>query len=799
MFKAVWKALVAWFGFVEGNERPGVQRPPKAVSPTTAPPRPAPAARAPGPAKPAAPPAPKLYEGKSFNVADADKAAADQFLLRDGRPGPTPSQREVLFSDATATTVLAGAGSGKSTTLVQRVLFMRTVLKIDFSTMAVFTFTRKSRQDFIRKLLEEAPIWGLALSEKQAQQLVRTFHSKALSLAKGILGKGERIFEFLGEGRPEAPTEAARDQDEAQAEELSEEERLANEADGFLELRGSDEQAAILRDVYATCYAASDRFRAAILRLFSYTLASRSLSKVDPKFDAMIRKLEWMSGYDCALSEHVESVWRQGGLWPVTGVTERVLGDKRFELQVMGQRFSSNGYIERLGIHVVLGPCNGVERPGAMLAKHKVNYPLAAIANKRRALLVGCDSQIRFVQTADDLRALKLQLAVLDSEHGLAAPALVLRLPGESERPAFEALYAFGVFVETVGLQPDKLNAILGADAWSPVERAVIDSVSEFFAEFYVQLRKRGLVTFNQMFSRLGEHSPDLAKLSISSLIGIKHLMIDEFQDISPLIVRFVRGVQNELLRQSGGAQQPSLMCVGDDWQSIYGWRGSSPHFLLQLAEHFPGASPTPIRMQENFRSSRKIIDCGEAFIAQVQAKSAKRGVASHPAVKDLPYAVGAIEAYSAADVTAAVTEILRLADDTARVYILAATHKDLSPFKSIKDSRLTCTTFHQSKGLEADHVLLVGAPRYFGANDLKNALYRAAKFPQRFDDAQRDEAFRVAYVAATRAKRFCLWFAEPAPGSVIEAVPADGNSRLQLEAGAALAYIKESLGQAHS
>lgn len=798
MFKALWKALRAWLGFVEGEETPGARRLPATVPPAVPSARPAPGAGTPA-TRPAQPPAPKLYEGKRFSIGDAERAAADQFLLKNGRPGPTTSQRQVLFSDATATTVLAGAGSGKSTTLVQRVLFMRKVLKIDFSTMAVFTFTRKSRQDFIRKLLEEAPLWGVALSEKQAQQLVRTFHSKALSLAKGILGKGEQIFEFLGEEKPKDAVVAAPGQGEAQGEELSEAERLANEADGFLELKANEAQAAILREAYAACYAASDRFRAAILRLFSYTLASRSSAKPDPKFEALIRKLEWMSAYDSALSEQVEGAWRQGGSWPVQGVAERVPGDERFALQVMGHKFWSNGYIERLGIHVVLGPADGVEQAGPMLARHKVRHPLAAIANKRRALLVGCDSPIRFVQTAEDLRQLRLQLAVLDSEHGLSAPALKLRLPGETEKPAFEALYAFGVFVETVGLQPDKLNAILGAEAWSPVEKAVIDGVSEFFAEFHARLGARGLVTFNQVFSRLGEHSPDLEKLGVSSLIGVKHLLIDEFQDISPLIVRFVRGVQKELLRKSGGTQQPSLMCVGDDWQSIYGWRGSSPHFLLQLAEHFPGASPVPLRMEENFRSSQKIINCGEAFISQVQVKSRKSGRACHPAVKALPYAVGAIEKYCAADVAAAVTEILGLADESARVYVLAATHKDLGPYKAIRDSRLTCTTFHQSKGLEADYVILVGAPRHFGANDLKNGLYRAAKFPQRFDDAQRDEAFRVAYVAATRARRLCLWFAERKTGSVIEAVPADGICRLPLAEGAVLPYIRECLGGAHA
>jgi superfamily I DNA/RNA helicase len=793
MFKAIWKVFAGWLGLIEEEKSAVVERPKAPASVPATPPRPTDAA----PPAPVAKPIPvprKLYEGNEFEIDDDDLAKAAKVLFADNRPHPTRAQQQVLFSDATATTVLAGAGSGKSTVLVQRVLFMHKVLKIDLTMMAVFTFTRKSRRDFIRKLLEEAPAWGVVMDEKQAERLVRTFHSKALSLARSILGKGERIFEFIGEEQPKKDTHSKDDETQEAEAELSEAEQLANELDGFIELEGNDDQGKILRGVYASCYNASANFRSSIFTLYSYTLASRPWPKDDPKFDAMIAKLEWMSSYDRALCQHVENTWKRQGHWPVNGITARVPDDKRFELRVMGEKFLSNGYIEALDLHVVLGPCDGVEQPSANLAKHKVKNPLASIALKRRALLVGADSKIRYVHTAEDLRKLKLQLATMESDSTLSSPGIMLRLPNESEKPAFESLYALGAFVETLGLQPDKISEILAAGVWGTIEHATIVCVTEFFKEFKAQLQAANIVTFNQIFSRLGEGSECLKDLSISALIGVKHLMIDEFQDISPLIVRFVRGVQGELLRKSGDKYRPTLMCVGDDWQSIYGWRGSSPHFLLNLPNHFPGAPKTSIQLEENFRSSQKIIDCGEAFIRHVQVKSNKRGIAFNPAVKHLPHIVGAIEEYTNTDVLETVREILRKAADDAKVYILAATHDDLDPFKALKDKRLMSTTFHQSKGLEADYVVLVGAPKHFGSNDLKNALYAAAKFPQRFDDAQRDEAFRVAYVAATRAKKLCLWFAEPSSGSVIEVVPANGEHRLQLESADVLGYVRQCL-----
>ena len=92
----------------------------------------------------------------------------------------------VIFNRPSAASVLAGAGSGKSTTLVSRVLFLRKYMDVPFETMAVFTFTKKSRYDFINKLLKEAKRWNVKLSKAGAERLVRTFHSKALQVSKDL-------------------------------------------------------------------------------------------------------------------------------------------------------------------------------------------------------------------------------------------------------------------------------------------------------------------------------------------------------------------------------------------------------------------------------------------------------------------------------------------------------------------------------------------------------------------------------------------------------------------------------------
>ncbi|USX27259.1 hypothetical protein NHH73_02860 [Oxalobacteraceae bacterium OTU3CINTB1] len=169
--------------------------------------------------------------------------------------------------------------------------------------------------------------------------------------------------------------------------------------------------------------------------------------------------------------------------------------------------------------------------------------------------------------------------------------------------------------------------------------------------------------------------------------------------------------------------------------------------------------------------------------------------MAANRSVMHVPHVVGGMTDYGPEDVKAAIHAILAEAEEDAEIYLLAATYAELEKYQGIRDKRLMCTTYHQSKGLEADYVILVGSPRYFGANDLKNTLHRLAGFPQTFDAAQKDEAFRVAYVAVTGAKKFCIWSAESAQGNVIEAVPADGVHRLELEKGLGADYARRCVG----
>lgn len=88
--------------------------------------------------------------------------------------------------------------------------------------------------------------------------------------------------------------------------------------------------------------------------------------------------------------------------------------------------------------------------------------------------------------------------------------------------------------------------------------------------------------------------------------IRVRHVIVDEYQDVNPIQERVVR-----ILHELGA----SICVVGDDDQTIYQWRGSAVRNILEFSKRYPNV--TPVRLQENFRSSEGIVETAGAFIAQ--------------------------------------------------------------------------------------------------------------------------------------------------------------------------------------
>lgn len=134
---------------------------------------------------------------------------------------------------------------------------------------------------------------------------------------------------------------------------------------------------------------------------------------------------------------------------------------------------------------------------------------------------------------------------------------------------------------------------------------------------FQALKRKNKVMDFEDMEFELIKYLPSnsIAAQKLSTMYD--YVLVDEFQDINP--------VQYELLMYFIDARQ-NLFAVGDEDQSIYGFRGSDPSFLLRFKKDFPSARF--YTLYENFRSHTEIVNVSLGFIASNQNRFQKKLIA---------------------------------------------------------------------------------------------------------------------------------------------------------------------------
>ena len=152
-----------------------------------------------------------------------------------------------------------------------------------------------------------------------------------------------------------------------------------------------------------------------------------------------------------------------------------------------------------------------------------------------------------------------------------------------------------------------------GVDPTTVVTGNYVDEfVQKIFPRYQERLRKEQAVDFNDLLLhvlRLFDDEEVGPKLSLM----FNHVLVDEFQDTNR--------VQYRIACQLGAATR-NITAVGDDDQSIYGWRGAEPKNLFDFERDFPEA--TVIRLEQNYRSTSVILDAANAVIDKNLTRHAK-------------------------------------------------------------------------------------------------------------------------------------------------------------------------------
>lgn len=97
-----------------------------------------------------------------------------------------------------------------------------------------------------------------------------------------------------------------------------------------------------------------------------------------------------------------------------------------------------------------------------------------------------------------------------------------------------------------------------------------------------------------------------------------KYILVDEYQDTNTAQYMWLR----LLAQETGAPGQKNVCCVGDDDQSIYGWRGAEVDNILRFDKDFPGA--VVIRLERNYRSTAHILGAASHLIAHNEGRFGK-------------------------------------------------------------------------------------------------------------------------------------------------------------------------------
>lgn len=243
------------------------------------------------------------------------------------------------------------------------------------------------------------------------------------------------------------------------------------------------------------------------------------------------------------------------------------------------------------------------------------------------------------------------------------------------------------------------------------------------------------------------------------------YIIIDEFQDISVGRLNLI----NEIKKQNSSAK---TFCVGDDWQAIYGFAGADVSILYDFEKHF-GEHSKRLFLTQTFRFSKELADLSNQFILKNPNQSVKK-ISSESSIEDAfdfvkknndesNEIIKIIEHISKTDKESKPTPLIKLKAKKKDILILnrygykdikSRYDKIVKKSKQFKNVSVSYDTIHKQKGAQADFVIVDNINKGFTGfpNQMEedSILYMVMKNPDKFIHA--DER-RVFYVAITRSK----------------------------------------------
>ncbi len=158
---------------------------------------------------------------------------------------------------------------------------------------------------------------------------------------------------------------------------------------------------------------------------------------------------------------------------------------------------------------------------------------------------------------------------------------------------------------QNLGLSPKQAKA----EAIYPNQK----KIAEIFVEYEREKHAAAALDFDDLLSHTAELLQSHSEVRARWQEKFRYILIDEYQDTNT--------VQYKLVKLLLGPER-NICVVGDDWQSIYSWRGADFTNILNFERDFPGAKV--IKLEQNYRSTGNILTASQKIINQNKTRTEK-------------------------------------------------------------------------------------------------------------------------------------------------------------------------------
>lgn len=197
------------------------------------------------------------------------------------------------------------------------------------------------------------------------------------------------------------------------------------------------------------------------------------------------------------------------------------------------------------------------------------------------------------------------QFHILDSEdQARVIKRVIAALNLDDEQWPVKQAQAFINSKKDEGLRPQHINAL----PYGPTRTLI-----QIYKAYEQACQTAGVIDFAELLLRTHELLRDNADLLAHYRQRFQAILVDEFQDSNTIQYAWIRLLAGE---------HTAVMAVGDDDQSIYGWRGAKVENIEQFSHDFKGTQI--IKLEQNYRSTATILDAANALITNNNSRMGK-------------------------------------------------------------------------------------------------------------------------------------------------------------------------------